>query len=157
MDAAVNESSTGDVGPLHGRVREEGVRGSVSAADWRALADADPALARRELAAYLDRREDDQTSPFEQRGNGLSVVIGMVVGTALMVAVWIIMPRLYAHWDATDSPLAGLGTIGMLGASLLPFGGAYLAWRWNRSRRPADDDVEALLRRVGDRPGARQP
>jgi hypothetical protein len=91
-------TSTADVKRLVKQVRAKATQGTVTTADWRALAGADPGRARKELTRYLASYDAAEgPNPFAARSRSFGMLIGFLVGLALTVVIWIVMPPLHVE------------------------------------------------------------
>lgn len=116
--------------------RERAVRGTATAADWRAIADVDENRARTELASYIQSTTPpDDVNPYERHPNSFGAVIGFVGGAIIMALFWEWgVPQLQDAWAGIDYGPGFATALTYIATLLLPFG-AWLGARWDRARR----------------------
>jgi hypothetical protein len=146
----MKEPSNVDVKRLRKQIRKKATDGTVTTGDWRQLAASDPEVARKELSGYLKSYDlVTDVNPFRNTTKSPGVGIGFLIGLALTIIVWYLMPDLRAALKDDVPGFATFATGMMFAATFFSVIGAWLGGRRGRpaTSSPADGSFEELLRR----------
>jgi len=147
----VKDTNDVDVKQMLRRVRGKATAGTITAGDWHALAAADPAVARKELAGYL-RSYDvaSDVNPYAKGPRRSGVVIGFVVGMLLTVLTWAVMPELRSALKDDLPWFANLATASMFTATFFSIVGIYIGGRLSQPAgrdTPRESSFDDMLQR----------